>query len=389
MRGHEAPTARARPVALAFAGFLSLAVAMGIGRFVYTPILPDMAEALGLSKSHAGLIASSNFAGYLTGASIAALPLRGRRAAWTLGALLASAVTTLAMGLVDTLSGFLAVRFAGGVASAFVLVFASAMVLEGVRAARRPGLAALHFAGVGIGIATSALVVAIVASSGGGWRAEWLATGAVALGASIAVAALLPRTSESAAAGGTATAERSALPIVLAYGLFGFGYVITATFLVAIMREEPGLAPYEPWVWMLVGLSAAPSVLVWDRIASRIGAARAFALACLAEAAGVAASAVFVSAAGAALAAILLGATFVAITALGLRVARDHGPSDPRRMVAVMTVAFSVGQIIGPLYAGALHDRLGSFAPASLTAAAALVLAAFLPLRLTRPAKRA
>jgi MFS family permease len=383
------PRALSAPLTLAFAGFLSLAVAMGIGRFVYTPILPDMVASAGLSTSEAGLIASANFAGYLLGAVLATLPLPGTRAAWALGALAASAATTLAMAFAGTLPAFLAIRFAGGMASAFVLVFASALVLEGLRATGRTGLGALHFAGVGMGIATSALVVAGVSRAGGSWQQEWLAAGLVAIAATIIVAVLAPRAVEAPGRAGQQSGRVGAMPVVIAYGLFGFGYVITATFLVAIVREQAALAPFEPWVWALVGLSAVPSVAVWNLVASSIGVGRAFALACILEAVGVSASVLWLTAAGAGLAAILLGATFVGITSLGLQVARDHTEADPRRMVAVMTVAFSIGQIIGPLYAGALHDLFGSFVPSTLSAAAALILAGLLPLRLTVLAKRA
>ena len=362
---------------------------MGIGRFVYTPILPDMIDALGLAKSEAGLIASSNFGGYLLGALLALLPLPGTRTAWAVGALVASAATTLAMAFAGTLSAFLVIRFAGGVASAFVLVFSSALVLDGLRAVERPGLGALHFAGVGTGIAASALVVAAVSHEGGTWRQEWLAAGFLALAATVIVAALVPWRTKPSAVEALPASGSGATSIVLAYGLFGFGYIITATFLMTMLREEPRLASLEPWAWVLVGASAAPSVVLWNSVASRIGVVRAFALACVVEAAGVAASVLWVSAAGAALAAILLGATFVGITALGLQVARNRSAADERRMVAVMTVAFSVGQIVGPIYAGALYDRFGTLAPATLTAAAALLMAGFFPLWLTGRPKRA
>src|SRR5271154_3599645 len=112
-----------RPTAIALGGLIAMAVGIGVGRFVYTPILPPMLAALGLSKSTAGLIASANFAGYLMGAlgaARAALP--GARRAWLLGALLASTATTAAMGLTTWVPAFLVLRFLGGVASALVLI---------------------------------------------------------------------------------------------------------------------------------------------------------------------------------------------------------------------------------------------------------------------------
>ncbi len=190
-----------------FGGMLALAAGMGIGRFVYTPILPDMAAALGLSKSAAGLIASANFLGYLAGALLAALPhLPGGRRAWFLGGLAASAATTAAMALPDAMLAFLLLRFAGGVASAFVLVLGSALVLDRLAMLHRPGRAALHFAGVGVGIAASSMLVDALQAAGADWRSLWLASGVVSALAVPFAAWLVPDAAES---GGRATAGRA------------------------------------------------------------------------------------------------------------------------------------------------------------------------------------
>jgi hypothetical protein len=115
---------------------------MGIGRFVYTPILPPMMASLGMSKSDAGLIASANFAGYLAGAFyLARAQLPGSRRAWLLGALLASAATTAAMGLTESMVWFMGLRFLGGVASAPVLILSSALVLDRLAETSRSRLA--------------------------------------------------------------------------------------------------------------------------------------------------------------------------------------------------------------------------------------------------------
>jgi len=162
-----------------------MAASIGIGRFVYTPILPPMVEALSLTKAEAGLIASSNFVGYLAGALLAALRLPGSRRTWLLGGLALNALALAAMAATTSLALFLLLRLAAGMASAFCLIFSSALVLDRLARAGRGKLSAVHFAGVGIGIAVSAAVVATLTD----WRSMWLAS---AILASTAIPAVFP-----------------------------------------------------------------------------------------------------------------------------------------------------------------------------------------------------
>jgi predicted MFS family arabinose efflux permease len=370
------------PFSIALGGLIAMAVGIGIGRFVYTPILPPMLAELGMTKATAGLIASANFAGYLVGALAASWgPFPGSRRGWLLGALLASAVTTGAMGFCSWVSGFLLLRFIGGIASALVLILASALVLDRLTAAKRPALGALHFGGVGIGIAISAALVAGLLGHGLGWASMWRASGALSLVGAAAVAFLLPsRTPPSNAAvlSEAAPGDPRLRRITVAYGLFGFGYVITATFLVAIVRATPAIAALEPVIWIVVGLAAAPSVAFWSFLGRQIGIPNAFAIAAVAEAMGVLASVVWPSAIGICLAAVLVGGTFMGLTALGLMRGRELAEGDPRRVMAAMTGAFGVGQIVGPLVAGVVSDVTGGFGVPSVAAAVALVVAAWL-----------
>jgi predicted MFS family arabinose efflux permease len=377
------PIGKTRALPIAIGGLLAIAAAIGIGRFVYTPILPPMIEALGLSKAQAGLIASANFLGYLIGALLAAMPtLPGSRRLWLLCALTVSSLTTAAMGLSGAMPTFLVLRFVGGAASALVLIIASTMVLERLVKADRSGLSALHFAGVGSGIAVSAALVAAMLLLGHDWRSLWLASGAVSLGALLAVAILLPDCAATPAPlparGGDAAGDASLRRLIIAYGLFGFGYIITATFLVTIVRITPVIRELEPVIWIVFGLAAAPSVALWAWIARRFGISATLALACVIEAAGVLASVAWQTANGILVAAILVGGTFMAITALGLIQARTLATGDPRRALAMMTGAFGLGQIIGPAFAGIVSDSLSSFTVPSIAAAVALFLAALL-----------
>jgi MFS family permease len=308
-------------ICTALGGLIALAAALGIGRFVYTPILPPMIEALHLSKSEAGLIASVNFVGYLLGALLAAMPgLVGSRRLWLLGALAISAVTTAAMGLTQMLPAFLGLRLIGGIASAFVLILSSTIVLDRLAEAGRSGLSALHFAGVGTGITVSAVLVAELQHLGESWQVLWLASGAVTFVALLAAAGLLPEGTPPTVR--STREERGAIDrglrrLMIAYGLFGFGYVITATFLVAIVRATPTIRPFEPVIWIVFGIAAVPSVTLWTRLAQSIGIPAAFTIACIVEAAGVLASVAWPTTLGVFLAAILVGGTFMGLLRLG------------------------------------------------------------------------
>lgn len=371
---------------VALGGLIALAAGMGIGRFVYTPVLPFMEAALGLTKPQAGIIASVNFLGYLLGALAAASSaLPGSRRRWLFGALGVSAVTTGAMGLTTSMAVFLSLRFFGGVASAFVLVFASALVLDRLAAAGRPGLSAIHFAGVGVGIAMSALLVSGLSAGGADWQAMWIASGAVALVALAALLWLVPNELEVArpvAAAKSTGVERRLVALIVAYGLFGFGYVITATFISTMVRTVPELRSIEPVIWLVVGLAGIPSIALWTWIGRRMGNDRSFALACIVEAIGVALSVMTTNAAVVVVAGVLLGGTFMGITALGFIYARDITQGDPRRSLAFMTAAFGLGQMIGPTFAGVTYRFGDSFLLPSLVATVALLVAAGLAMTL-------
>jgi predicted MFS family arabinose efflux permease len=376
---------RDRSVSLAFGGLAAMTAAIGIGRFVYTPILPAMIAALGWSKSDAGLVASANLLGYFVGALLAGRPFAvARPRPWLLAALAVSAASTAAMGFPSDIVPFVGLRFIGGIASAFVIVCASTLVLERLSRAGRGALSAIQFAGVGFGIMISAIAVSAMLAWGTDWRSLWIGTGALAVLAAVFAALLIPAADN---VGAPIEPEFINAPpsgmgaIITAYGLFGFGYVITATFLVAIVRLTSEVRVLEPWVWTVFGLAAIPSVMVWGWLGKRIGILNAFAAACALEAVGVAASVEWVTIPGICLSALLLGGTFMGITVLGFMAGRMLSTGNPHRAFARMTASFSAGQMVGPTVAGFLSERFGDFRVASLIAAGALVIAAALAIR--------
>ncbi|MER8584038.1 YbfB/YjiJ family MFS transporter [Mesorhizobium sp. M1338] len=361
-----------------FAGMVAMAVAMGIGRFVYTPILPGMMQELHLSPADAGWIASANYLGYLLGALAAAGGwAHGRERLLMLVGLGASAVLAELMGLTDMMAAFLVVRFLAGLASAFVMVFMASIVFSHIAAAGRGDLQAWHFAGVGLGIAISAAMMAVLVTEHAGWAAGWLWSAAISACGFVLVALMVdegPLTNGEVAREPALRMDRSLIKVIIAYGLFGFGYVVTATFLVAIVRQGGGSRVFETMVWMVAGLAGFPSTWLWQKIAARTGLYAAYALACIIEVVGVTASVAIGGRTGPLLGGVLLGGTFIAITAFGLQAARQLAPRAPRRIFALMTAAFGVGQIIGPIAAGLLAQMSGDFFLASIAAAIMLVV---------------
>ena len=383
-------SAAASPARLAVGGMLAMAAAFGIGRFVYTPILPQMLADHALTPSSAGLVAAANFLGYLVGALAGVNSGVQRNArAFFMGGSLVGALSLAGMATSPSLPLYAALRFLGGAGSAFVIVCLSSMVLEPLVRAGRARLSASPFAGVGLGIAGSSALVSALTWAGFSWRASWIVNSAVATLFVVAVAVLLPAPTTSAPMQANAAAARTGISgplaaLVVSYGLFGFGYVITATFLVAIVRETASLNSLEPYVWGIVGLAGSLSIIFWSWVAQRTTDIAAYCIACLAEATGVALSVVSPTTPTIILAGILLGGTFMAITAIGLGVARRLTQMAPQRAQAIMTSAFGFGQIVGPALAGHMRETTGSFFGPSLIAAGALVVSSALGLVVVR-----
>jgi predicted MFS family arabinose efflux permease len=361
-------------------GSLAMAAALGIGRFVYTPILPVMLDGLHWSKTEAGFVAASNFLGYLIGAVVAARQIRPGRQRWALiVALLISALTTGGMAVPHNLAILMVLRLLGGATSAFVIVLASTLVLARLTGARHRYLSAVHFGGVGAGIMVSAAAVSVLLAFGAGWQALWVGAGVIALLATAFVAVLIPEqqgVQSSPSMPVAAPPQRRLLMLIVAYGLFGFGYIITATFLVTMVRLSPELRTLEAWIWILFGFAAIPSVALWSWVGDRIGLIKAFVIACLVEAVGIAAGMEWVSASGVCVSTILLGATFMGITALGLMAARQLSGAGAQRAIGLMTASFASGQVVGPAIGGVVFDRFGSLQVAAGMSAVALVAAA-------------
>lgn len=367
-------------------GILALAAAIGVGRFAYTPILPAMQRAVHFDALQAGLLASANYAGYLAGALLVSLvPRSWQRNALRL-ATVVLAVTTALMASTTNPSAWAVIRFVTGVASAVVFVLDSALVLAMLRRERRSALAGWLYSGVGFGIAVSGL--AISAARGRlSWRGDWII---LALAAAAAIypcwrwlPAPVPEVARPAARQVTGQAPRMALSLlIVAYLLQGAGYIVTGTFLVEIAERTPGLSVTGPDVWIVVGIAGIPSCVIWGIVAARTGYARTLALAYATLAGGI----ILPLLGGAAVlgAAILFGGSAFGIAALTLTLAGRLVPDGSAKIIGILTAAFGIGQVLGPVFAGYAVNRTGNFTLALAGAAAVVTLGSLLMLVLQR-----
>lgn len=353
------------PAVIAFAGFLSLAAAMGIGRFAFTPLLPLMAREGQLDLALGGWLAAANYAGYFAGALTAArLPLSAR--ALGLLALLATAGVTAAMAW-HAPAAWLVLRFVAGVASAWVFVATSVWCLGALAARGRGDLGGLVYAGVGGGIALAGLYCVAAAAWQLSAAALWVHLGALALLLLLPVAAvsmrIAPAPAAAPAAAATNDGERGTFGLVACYGLMGFGYILPATFLPALARtvvDDPRLFGLA---WPVFGLTAAGSTVLAAWLLRRASRLQVWAASQFLMGVGVLLPSLRVDGATIALSALLVGGTFMVITMAGVQEMRARAPARAARLVGSITAAFALGQIAGPvcsallLQVPALADR--------------------------------
>ena len=360
-----------------------MAAAVGIGRFAYTPLLPPMQEVLGWSVSQAGDVASSNFLGYMIGALVASsLTQRTERRLWLFAGMFLSAATTTAGGVVVSFPAWLGIRFFSGLASAFCLVLSTAIIIEFLARCSRPQLGALHFSGVGVGIVASVLVIELMRLSGFSVFSQWMGLGIVStvlLAGSWMIVRVLPSQEGAGESGASETSKKKAntslslKKLIVAYGFFGFGYIVTATFIVAMARRLDHATLVEPLTWIVFGLIAAPSVLAWQRLSLRFGMFPTLRLAYSVEAVGVLLAGLGPGHLALVTGGALLGGTFMGITALGLLAARQTAERHQGRAIGWMTASFGLGQLLGPAVAGRLAQMTQGFEVPSLVAAALLL----------------
>lgn len=368
------------------AGICALILTVGLARFAYTPLLPIMREQAGLSHLAGGWLATINYAGYMSGALLAAsiADLRRKFVIYRVG-LVVAVLSTAAMGLTDSVPVWAVLRYLAGFSSTAGLLLASGLVLNWLmRQGHRPELG-LHFMGMGIGIAVSGLAVGAMAPQLA-WDRQWVGLGVLGLFFFVPAWRWMPAPLATTASASAPTGIAMAAPVAsgpsrrwrvlfsAAYFCAGFGFVISSTFIVAILVQLPLLAGRGSWVWVIVGLAAVPSSFAWDRVAAALGPLRAlmiaYALQALATVLPVLTDSAALNVAGA----VLFGATVFGIVSLTLTLIGRHFPANPAKAMARATLSYGVAQIFAPAMAGTIATATGSYHGALVITAGVMAL---------------
>jgi len=334
---------------------IALAVAMGIGRFAFTPLLPLMLRDGSLAEGAGAWLAASNYLGYLAGA-VTARRLRLPPPALTRASLAGIVVATGAMGAFDGLAAWIVLRCVAGVLSAWTLISTSAWSLQRLAQAGRSDLSGMVYAGVGLGIAFAGLFCLAAARPGVSASRLWLElAAAAALLVSVASLSVGRLSSTCASPGSTPLSgcePGASIGLVICYGVLGFGYILPATFLPVLARELIDDPQVFGLAWPVFGVGAALSTIATASCFGFANRLRTWAVSHLLMAAGVILPSVWLGAMAIAIAAILVGSTFMVVTMVGLQEARARQPDNPTALLAQMTAAFAIGQLAGPLACG-------------------------------------
>ncbi len=394
---------------IAWIGLYCLAVAMGYGRFLFTATLPDIMSELSLTTTIAGWLASVNYMGYFIGSLIAMfVPHRLTWRALILGTLL-SIITTLLLFLPNLpLSLWYVIRLFAGIASGIGMILGSSFIIQSFSTHKRSLLSTVHYAGIGVGISASAILTWWLLSLDLHFYSIWLVAGLTSLPLLVLLYAIRPdgvlqgnalnkkpsikqtyinfkRSLYEAMVG----QAKAVLLLSLSYVLAGFGYITSATFLpVMAVKQLPTQTHAGLLIWLVVGVFAMLSNPLWGALAKRIGETKTLIGLTLLQALGMFVPLWFAGAFGLYINAAILGATFVGIVSMTLNIIKNINPAYSNLLIGLATLAYAVGQFLGPLVTVALAGAKDNFDAGLLVAGAGLLLGLVLILSFSRQMKQ-
>lgn len=382
-------------IAIACIGLYCLAVVMGYGRFLFTATLPDIMAQLSLSTTIAGWLASINYIGYFIGALIAMfVPQRSTWQAMTTWTVV-SVITTMLLVVPDmSLHLWYVIRLLAGIASGVAMILSSSFVIQNLSPARRSVLSALHYAGIGVGISASAILTWWLLVLGYHFDVVWLVAGLSSLPLLWLLWAIKPIHSDlseldhshprlslyktylsfkQALYEAIAGHHKAIALLSASYVLAGFGYITSATFLPVMATQRLTTQMYAGLlIWLVVGIFAMLSNPLWGALAKRIGEIKTLIGLTVLQAFGMCLPIWFDGSIGLYGNAAILGLTFVGMVSMTLTLIKNINPAYSNLLIGLATLAYALGQFLGPLVTVALAGQDGNFNAGLLVAAIGL-----------------
>ena len=359
---------------------LSLAVAMGLGRFAFTPLLPMMLAEGSIDLRQASWLASANYLAYLLGALLCTLQpwiwsRFDRLPSWSYSSmvragLVATTILTIAMAI-PWPPAWPSLRFAAGVATALALVFTSSWCLARLARLGAPAMGSIVFAGPGVGIVISGLFGSAMVAWSWTAAAGWLVLGLLAFvftamvwgvfrGGEERLVALRQGSDGPSQRVGPAGSLREMALLTLAYGLAGFGYIITATFLPVIAREAMPMSAWIDLFWPIFGAGVVVGALLASRLPPSWDRRHLLSAAYVMQAVGIAIGVWFPTTAGFAIGSLMIGFPFTAISFFAMQEARRLMEGAAASFMGLITAMYGVGQVLGPPLVALLLDDSAS-----------------------------
>jgi len=361
-------------------GIFALVIAMGIGRFSYTVILPYMQETFEFSRATAGYLATSNYLGYLVGAWVAGrLPIGNKRILFLQITLVISILTTAFMGFTNVINIWYLLRFISGVVSAFIFVVITSLILDQLASSSHMHLSGLFYSGVGIGIALSAVIVSPIQAVFH-WNGTWIVLALFSIVLFVLIVLFIKPITPSKQLVESQIISQKTPPqswmkwLIIAYSLEGLGYIVTGTFIVSIAQESTSFHGDAAFVWFVVGVAAIPSCIVWSKLAQRYGYVKILLISMLLQAIGIVLPALATNSMTLYASAFIFGATFMGITTVCTTLARKLVPVNSHQMIGYLTAGYALGQMIGPSIAGTLASYTNSYQYALVGASLVVML---------------
>lgn len=350
------------------AGILALTVGVGVARFVFTSLLPTMLDDF-ISISFAGVLASINYAGYLSGSlfSIFIKDIHSKVRFFKIGLVLC-VVTSLLLGITENSLLWGISRYLAGFGAAMALVVGSAIVMLKLQNTNKTKAMGIHFSGLGFSIVITDLLMRAVFYFGGSWQDAWLVLAFFGVIFSTYSAYILSFDKEPKANIVKHKFDKTlfsplVIVLILAYFTEGVGMVVQATFLPDIVNSLEGLEGYGGYTWLAVGIAGIPASILWMRLAHRFGSINIMIAAMLLQIIGILipifSSNIYLNL----ISGIFFGATFIGLVALFMNFGGQLASKNPVFIMGAITAAYGVGQIVAPLYCIAFIEYFNSYSP--------------------------